>query len=85
MSFLSTPTSLHSVEASPHSEAWLVLLDLDHELVDVDQLSSSRDLREWSHAKHTAESEQTKIVNQDVFHKRMQSNDQNFLPVIILN
>ena len=82
MSILSTPTNLHSVEASPDSEAWLVLLDLHHELVDVDQLSSCRDLREWSHTKHTAESEQTKIVNQDVFHKKMQS---NFLPVIILN
>ena len=85
MSILSTPTNLHPVEASPDSEAWLVLLDLHHELVDVDQLGSSRDLREWSHTKHTAESEQTKIVNQDVFHKKMQSNDQNFLPVIILN
>ena len=31
--------------SSFQSEAWLVLLDLNHELVDVDQLCGCRDLR----------------------------------------
>ena len=38
------------------SKAWLVLLDLDHELVDVDQLCDCRDLRKWRHPQHSAES-----------------------------
>ena len=42
--------------SSFQSEAWLVLLDLDHELVDVDQLCGSRDLRKWRHPQHSAES-----------------------------
>ena len=50
-------------EASSESEAWLVLLNLNHQLVNVDQLRRCRYLREGGHTKYTAESAVTfKII-----------------------
>lgn len=53
---ISNSNKMYCNESSPELEAWFILLHLHHELVDVDELGSCRDLRKWGHAKHTAES-----------------------------